>query len=160
MFFHRDPKFFNAVEGTRAYVDQFVQRAIDYRIALDSGSSSSSSSSDKKDKEGYVFLYELSKQTLDRTELTDQLVSILIAGRDTTAGLLSMTFYVLARRPEIWTKLRELVLGLQGRKPSFEDLKAMTYLTWVLNESAFSPCFQGFFLFKGSPLFSRVGKKS
>ncbi|KAL8767847.1 MAG: hypothetical protein Q9209_005739 [Squamulea sp. 1 TL-2023] len=39
----------------------------------------------------YVFLDFLEKHTLNRTELRDQIINILVAGRDTTACLLSWT---------------------------------------------------------------------
>ena len=44
------------------------------------------------EQKGYVFLYELAKQTRDPKVLRDQLLNILVAGRDTTAGLLSFVF--------------------------------------------------------------------
>lgn len=47
---------------------------------------------DEKSKGGYTFLYELAKQTRDPKVLRDQSLNILLAGRDTTAGLLSFTF--------------------------------------------------------------------
>lgn len=133
-WFHRDKKFSRAVVNTRAYVDRFVQKAVEHRIALERGEKVSSEAQ-KLDEQQYVFLYELSKRTLDRTELTDQLLNILLAGRDTTASLLTITFLTLAKRPEIWNKLRREVQALEGRKPSFQDLKSISYLTWVLNES-------------------------
>lgn len=133
MGLHYDREWSKAVVNSRSYVDRFVQKAIDYRLALEKGQGGLHDAH-KLDQQ-YVFLYELSKQTLNKTELTDQLLNILLAGRDTTASLLSITFFTLARRPDIWTKLRHEVLKLDGRRPSFTDLKSMTYLTWVLNES-------------------------
>lgn len=133
MGLHYDREWSKAVVNARSYVDRFVQKAIDYRLALESGQGGVHDGH-KLDQQ-YVFLYELSKQTLNKTELTDQLLNILLAGRDTTASLLSITFWTMARRPDIWNKLRNEVLKLEGRKPSFQDLKSMTYLTWVLNES-------------------------
>lgn len=134
MMFYRNKEFSKASVDARSYVDRFVEKAINYRVALDSGQDVTEEAGKLTEKQ-YVFLYELSKRTLDKTELTDQLLSILLAGRDTTASLLSITFFILARRPEIWTKLRKDVLELDGRKPTFEELKSMTYLSWVLNES-------------------------
>lgn len=139
MMFHRDPKVAKAVTDARFYVDRFVQKAISYRMALDSGKDVPKDA-EKLNEQQYVFLYELSKRTLDKAELTDQLLNILLAGRDTTASLLSITFLTMARRPEVWSKLRKEVLTLEGRKPSFQDLKSLTYLTWVLNESKHQPC--------------------
>jgi cytochrome P450 len=129
MFIHRDKPFSKATIEARHFVDRFVQQAIDYQASYNAEETT------KDADQRYVFLYELSKQKLDSKVLTDQLLNILLAGRDTTASLLSITFFILARRPDVWTKLRTEVLELEGRKPSFEDLKSMTYLTWVLNES-------------------------
>ncbi|KAL1846817.1 hypothetical protein Plec18170_008958 [Paecilomyces lecythidis] len=130
MALHRDKAFTKATIEARHFVDQFVQRAIDYQAASGNGKETA-----KALDQRYIFLYELSKQTTDRTVLTDQLLNILLAGRDTTASLLSITFFVLSRRPDIWSKLREDVLKFEGERPSFEDLKSMTYLTWVMNET-------------------------
>jgi cytochrome P450 len=55
-------------------------------------------------KEKYIFLQELVKATRDPTELRSQLLNILLAGRDTTAGLLGWTFYSLVRHPQIFNK--------------------------------------------------------
>ncbi|WEJ93264.1 hypothetical protein PSN45_000726 [Yamadazyma tenuis] len=93
-------------------------------------------------KGGYTFLYELAKQTRDRTVLRDQALNILLAGRDTTAGLLSFTFYELSRNPVVWETLRTAVLQEFGSGTeedisniSFETLKKCEYLKWVLNEA-------------------------
>nr|P16496.3 RecName: Full=Cytochrome P450 52A3-A; Short=CYP52A3-A; AltName: Full=Alkane-inducible P450-ALK1-A; AltName: Full=CYPLIIA3; AltName: Full=Cytochrome P-450ALK; AltName: Full=Cytochrome P450-CM1 [Candida maltosa]BAA00371.1 cytochrome P-450alk [Candida maltosa]prf//1513184A cytochrome P450alk [Candida maltosa] len=97
---------------------------------------------EEKSKGGYVFLYELVKQTRDPKVLQDQLLNIMVAGRDTTAGLLSFAMFELARNPKIWNKLREEVevnfgLGDEARvdEISFETLKKCEYLKAVLNET-------------------------
>ncbi|CAH2351030.1 cytochrome P450 52A13 [[Candida] railenensis] len=94
---------------------------------------------DKTNPQGYVFLYELVKETRNPKVLQDQLLNILIAGRDTTAGLLSFTFFELARNPEIWAKLKEEVYSHFGRENvddiSFESLKKCEYLKFIINEA-------------------------
>lgn len=135
--FYRNRNYSEAGKGLRNYINRFVQKAIDYRIAVNSGQKVDPKIKELTDNQ-YVFSYELSKQTLDQTEITDQLLSILIAGRDTTANLLSITFFILARRPDIWNKLRAEVLALNGKKPSFEELKSMTYMSWTFNEGMWS----------------------
>lgn len=127
--FYRDSAVTKGTEESRKYVMQFVKTALRHRDLLESGKVEKSST------QSYVFLHELVKQTQDETVLTDQLLSILLAGRDTTAILLSVTFFILAKRNDIWYKLRDAVLELRGKKPSFEDLKSMKYLTWIMNES-------------------------
>ena len=110
------------------FVDQFVRKGLEYRKTLDLGEK------DTKANDRYVFLYELVKRTTDPVQLRAELMNILLAGRDTTASLLSDTWFVLARRPDIWAKLREEVDALGGEKPTFQQIKDMKYLKWVLNE--------------------------
>lgn len=47
------------------------------------------------------FLSRLGELTSDRTEIIDQLLSVILACRDTTAGLLSVMFHVVARRLDV-----------------------------------------------------------
>ena len=110
------------------FVDQFVQKGLEYRKTLDLGEK------DIRANDRYVFLYELVKRTTDPVQLRAELMNVLLAGRDTTASLLSDTWFVLARRPDIWAKLREEVDALGGEKPTFEQIKDMKYLKWVFNE--------------------------
>lgn len=127
--FYKDRAFTEATEESRKYVRRIVEEALANRASHESGQAAESAD------QSYVFLHELIKHTQDETMLIDQLLNILLAGRDTTAGLLSILFLTMAKREDVWCKLREEVLRLEGRRPSFEDLKSMTYLTWVLNES-------------------------
>lgn len=88
------------------------------------------------------FTDSLSLFTNDRVVLRDQLVSTLLAGRDTTACTLSWLFYELAYHPDVYSKLREEVLGTLGTdgKPTYEDLKSMKYMQYCLNESILPKC--------------------
>lgn len=89
----------------------------------------------KPDKSNYVFLHELIAQTSDRTKIRTELLNVLLAGRDTTASLLSNVWSELSKRSEIWTRLQTEVATLEGALPSFEQLKDLKYLTSVLKES-------------------------
>ncbi|KAG9245264.1 cytochrome P450 [Calycina marina] len=83
----------------------------------------------------YVFLNEMVKSTRDPKQLRDELLNILLAGRDTTASLLSHTFHVLARRPDILKPLQNEIDELNGKVPDYETLKQMKYLKNLLTES-------------------------
>ena len=87
------------------------------------------------DRKRYIFMDELLQRTQDPYVLRSELLNILVAGRDTTAGLLANTWHFLARRPDIWAKLRAEVDPLEGEKPDYTQIKDMKYLRWVLNES-------------------------
>ncbi|KAH8597871.1 putative cytochrome P450 alkane hydroxylase [Bisporella sp. PMI_857] len=88
-----------------------------------------------EDDDRYVFLKEMVKATRDPIRLRDELLNILLAGRDTTASLLSHTFHVLAKRPDVFAKLRLEVEDLNGKKPNYDTIKSMRYLKNVLSES-------------------------
>lgn len=111
--------------GSRGYVYQFVQQAIH-----------SQKSETESEKLPNCFLAQLAAATTDETELTDQLLNVLLAGRDTTAGLLSIEFHLLARRHDVWKKLRADVETLGREKPSFQQLRGLKYVSWVVNEGA------------------------
>lgn len=61
-------------------------------------------------------------------------MNVLLAGRDTTACLLSNLFFVLARSPVIWQKLRAEVAVLEGRPPTYNELRALKYVRYCVNE--------------------------
>ena len=68
--------------------------------------------------------------------MRSELLNNLMAGRDTTASLLSSTWFHLARNPSIWSRLREEVKEVfKGEKPSHERSQELPYLRAVFNES-------------------------
>jgi Cytochrome P450 len=83
-----------------------------------------------KSESGYTFLHALASYTRDRKVLRDQLVNVLLAGRDTTASTLSWTFYELGRHPKVFQRLRAEIIDTVGleRPPTYNDLKDMKYL--------------------------------
>ncbi|KAF2271625.1 putative cytochrome P450 alkane hydroxylase [Westerdykella ornata] len=132
--FYRNKQFDEACDFIRAFVGGFVDKALAYNATFKSIQDVEQNSS-RGEKERYVFLQELAKQTNDKETLTDEILSILMAGRDTTACLLSNTFHALARHPEVWRKLKAEVALLEGRRPGYEELRQMKYLKYIMNES-------------------------
>lgn len=123
-----DRKFTRDVKYVHEFVDSYVKKALEYRRTHDL------EKADLKVDERYVFLYELAKQTDDPIQIRAELLNILLAGRDTTASLLSNVWHTLARRPDIWARLRVEIDEIGGGRPSFARLKDMRYLRYVLNE--------------------------
>jgi cytochrome P450 len=68
--------------------------------------------------------------------LRDELVTILLAGHETTASTLSWTWYLLARHPEAASAVRgEAAEVLGDRAPGFDDLARLPYTTMVIQEA-------------------------
>lgn len=75
-------------------------------------------------------------QGLTDTELRDQVLTIFLAGTDTTVNLLGWTWLLLSRHPECARRLRdELDTVLNGRLPTVDDLAALHYTSMVLDET-------------------------
>ncbi|ANB12982.1 hypothetical protein AWJ20_1260 [Sugiyamaella lignohabitans] len=92
----------------------------------------------KGDDDATSFLEELSLQTRDPIELRSQALNVLLAGRSTTAGLLSFTIYLLVRHKRVFNRLRGTVLeafGTDEEAITYESIKRCTYLQYVLNEA-------------------------
>lgn len=64
---------------------------------------------------------------------------MLLAGRDTTAALLSNAWLSISKNPRVWSRLQHEVNALEiplgKNRPLFEELKEMKYLRATLNES-------------------------
>lgn len=132
------PTFYSAVEKIHAYIDRYVDKALNTRKIQQKQQAQDSKPASKKD-ERYILLSELSKVTNDRTVLRDELAGIFFAGRDTTSALLSNIFFVLARKPQILARLRDEVDQLNGTIPTLEELKSIKYLEVCMNECMFVP---------------------
>jgi cytochrome P450 len=110
------------------FVGQFVDEAVRFRENLDIEK--------KGEDEKYVFLRQLAKDTPNKTRLRDELLNVLLAGRDTTASLLSNMWFMIARDPAIFAKLRQEVEETfpDGELPTYEKLRNMKYLKYCMNE--------------------------
>ncbi|CAG7925900.1 unnamed protein product [Penicillium olsonii] len=84
----------------------------------------------------YAFIIELYKEMQNPALVRDQLVHVLIAGRDTTACLMSWTFFLLVRHPEVLAKLRTEIQDVTGGSSDMSRavISKMKYLRCVINE--------------------------
>ncbi|HEX6385234.1 MAG TPA: cytochrome P450 [Anaerolineae bacterium] len=73
---------------------------------------------------------------MDDQQLRDEVMTIMLAGHETTAVALSWTFYLLSQHPDVRQKLEaELAEVLGGRVPTVADMPDLTYTTMVIEES-------------------------
>lgn len=77
-----------------------------------------------------------SREEVSSVQLRDDLLSMLVAGHETTGSVLTWTVYLLSKNPAALAKVHEeLDRVLAGRKPQFADIKELKYLTRCINES-------------------------
>lgn len=69
-------------------------------------------------------------------ELRDEMMTLLLAGHETTAVALTWTWYLLALNKETETKLHEELDAVLGdRDPNVADIPNLRYAEWVIKES-------------------------
>ncbi|WP_277554818.1 cytochrome P450 [Halobaculum limi] len=67
-------------------------------------------------------------------DLRDELMTMLLAGHDTTALALTYTFYLLSQHPEAKARFQQEVDALDG-DPTAADVRELTYTDHVLSEA-------------------------
>ncbi|KAF8893047.1 cytochrome P450 [Infundibulicybe gibba] len=116
------------IKPHRAVVDNFVEPLLAKAI-------------ERKEKivEGdeVNLLDHLLKHTSDEQILKDELVNLLVAGRDTTACTLTFATYMLSEHPHIADRLRAEILKVVGKtqRPTYDDVREMKYLRAFINET-------------------------
>jgi cytochrome P450 len=117
---------------SKKYVDDcgIVQRFADRFVNLALNPDHKHSASEHGKGRKYVLLDELVSETRDPTELRNQILHVLLAGRDTTASLLNLSLIMLSKNPEEFKKLRDAVVSNFGTEISptnhitFSSMKA------------------------------------
>jgi cytochrome P450 / NADPH-cytochrome P450 reductase len=78
-------------------------------------------------------------EQLDDVNIRYQINTFLIAGHETTSGLLSYTLYALLKHPDILKKAYEEVDRVLGpdvnARPTYQQVTQLTYITQILKEA-------------------------
>ncbi|MDB5283901.1 MAG: cytochrome, partial [Bacteroidota bacterium] len=76
------------------------------------------------------------KERMSDKQLRDEVLTIFLAGHETTANALAFTFYLLAKHPEIKKRVQqEIETVLKGAELNYELLGKLEYTTMVIKES-------------------------
>ena len=70
------------------------------------------------------------------TQLRDEVMTLLLAGHETTANLLAWMWHMLSQHPEVEARAHAEVHAVLGeREPTAQDVPRLVYLTQVLEET-------------------------
>jgi cytochrome P450 len=73
---------------------------------------------------------------MSERELIDEILTLVVAGHETTASALNWTWYLLSQHPEVAQQLhREIDSAALPEPPSLTDLEALTYTRQVIDEA-------------------------
>jgi len=128
----RDRAYDHALREIGKQVDRFIQAGRE-RIALDP---------DLRERPGNILDALLvaaeEEPSIGDREIKGNLMTLLMAGEDTTAHSLAWAIYLLGCRPDVFRRLQEeadKVLGLNPFLTSYEDLGALRYTDAVIQET-------------------------
>ena len=115
------------IKRSRADLDRIIYRLIDARRPGESHEDLLQRLVDAVDEDG---------TTLTRKEVRDQLVTLYLAGHETTSNALTWTFHLLAEHPEAEARLHaELDEVLDGRLPTADDLPRLRWTEQCFTEA-------------------------
>ena len=81
-------------------------------------------------------LDEESGKGMDERQMRDEVVTLLLAGHETSANALAWTLYLLGTHPDVQTRLAEnLMAALNAAPATADDLLRIPYLKQVVQES-------------------------
>lgn len=79
---------------------------------------------------------ETGTERMTDRQLRDEVLTLALAGHETTANALSWTWYLLSKHPDVERRLFQEVQEVLGdRPPRLEDFKALEYTNRVVQES-------------------------
>jgi enediyne biosynthesis protein E7 len=116
----------------RAQLETLVDAMIDERAGAGDAADA--------DRDVLARLMELYRDEPDdalrRRRLRDELVTLLLAGHETTSSTLGWTWYVMSQHPRVADRVRDEARAVLGdRTPTFEDLHGLRYTTMVVEEA-------------------------
>src|SRR5258705_199761 len=117
----------------------FMNKMVDEIIAERRGNAEAAEG--KKDMLGAMMtgVDRATGEQLDDVNIRYQINTFLIAGHETTSGLLSCTIYALLKHPEVLKKAYEEVDRVLGSdinvKPTYQQVTQLTYITQILKEA-------------------------
>ena len=128
--FNSDLKLLNDV------LDDLISRAKSTRSVEDIEELEKRNYDDVQDPSLLRFLVDMRGADIDNKQLRDDLMTMLIAGHETTAAVLTWALFELVRNPECMKEAQaEIDRVLGDRIPSMDDIQNLKYIRLVVAES-------------------------
>jgi len=117
-------------------LNDLIDRAKKTRQVEDIEELESRNYAEVKDPSLLRFLVDMRDADIDNKQLRDDLMTMLIAGHETTAAVLTWALFELTKNPECLKAAQEEIDRIVGdRTPTLEDIKEMKYLRLVVAET-------------------------
>lgn len=128
--FHSNMDLLNSV------LDELIVKAMESQVLMDEDDLTNQDYSSMENPSLLRFLVDMRGEEASGRQLRDDLMTMLIAGHETTAAVLTWTFYELAQQPELLERVRaELDEVLGGRAPTYEDMTQLPLMRACIAET-------------------------
>ncbi len=128
--FNADLKLLNDV------LDDLINRAKMTRSEADIEQLENKNYADAEDPSMLRFLVDMRGADIDNKQLRDDLMTMLVAGHETTAAVLTWALFELTKNPEIKARVVDEIDRVVGdREPTFEDIKELKTIRLVIAET-------------------------
>jgi cytochrome P450 monooxygenase len=134
LFLHHDQKWLDAVALVHNFIDGHIETTFNQ---LEQKKAAKEDSKALLEQERTDLLWDMAQRLPDKLAVRSQILAVFVPSNDTTSIHIANIFFALARHPHAWAKCREEVLALGSAPLTFEILRGLKYVNWVINESKF-----------------------
>lgn len=128
--FNADLKILNDI------LDDLIERAKNTRVVDDIEELERRDYENVKDPSLLRFLVDMRGADLTNKQLRDDLMTMLVAGHETTAAVLTWALFELCKNPSLYVQAREEIdRVLADRVPTMEDIKNMKFVRLIVAET-------------------------
>ncbi|XP_078436871.1 cytochrome P450, family 97, subfamily B, polypeptide 3 [Wolffia australiana] len=132
----RQRKFYSDLKVINDCLDELIKNARETREEADVEKLQQRDYSQLKDASLLRFLVDMRGVDVDDRQLRDDLMTMLIAGHETTAAVLTWAVFLLAQNPSKMKKAQLEVDSVLGQgKLTYESMKSLQYIRLIVMES-------------------------
>jgi len=124
-------KFYSKVH---AFIDSQVDQALKETAQDRNNPDDHKEAPESKIPERLLLLNEMALAIRDPQQLRHQILNVFLAARDTTSILLGNAMFLLARKPNVWTDLRNSVLAIGSQPLTYSVIQSLVHFKHDLLE--------------------------
>lgn len=129
-------KFNSDLDLLNDVLDKLISGAKKTRSETDIEQLEARNYAESEDPSMLRFLVDMRGADLDGKQLRDDLMTMLVAGHETTAAVLTWALFELSKNPEIKAQALEEIDSVIGdRHPNYDDIKEMKFIRLIISET-------------------------
>ena len=117
-------------------LDDLITKALETQVVMDEDEVQNQDFATMENPSLLRFLVDMRGEDAGTRQLRDDLMTMLIAGHETTAAVLTWTLYELAQQPSLMRRLQAEIDEVCGdRPPTYDDMKNLSFMRDCIAET-------------------------